>query len=125
MTHTVEITSREQVEEIMKPGGPSALIDFWASWCGPCRMMAPNYEAAAEVMADEPVTFYKVDTQKYPEISAAFNVRSLPTVVAVSDGKVEDVVVGAQDCLSLKRIAERLVSRSEGDGFFSRLFRAS
>lgn len=120
--HTKELTTKEEIEELMKAEGPAALIDFWAPWCGPCRMMAPQYEAAAKAMEDEPVTFYKVNTQAHPELSAAFNVRSLPTVVAVHHGKIQDVLIGAQDCYSVKRVAERLVSRSRGEGIFRRLF---
>ena len=117
-----EITKQSEVEAIMQPGGEAALIDFWASWCGPCRAMGPQFEAAAEAMEGEDVSFYKVNTEAHPEISAAFNVRSLPTVVVVHDGQVKDVLVGLRDCLSLKRVAERLVSNANGEGLLSRLF---
>ncbi len=120
--HTTEITNRESIEELMTKGGPAALIDFWASWCGPCQAMAPVYEEVAELMADEPVEFLKVNTQKHPDIAAAFNVRSIPTVVVVQDGEVQDVLVGLQDHLSLKKVAGRIVSRANGEGFFERLF---
>lgn len=120
--HTKEITSREQVEKLMKDGGPAALIDFWASWCGPCQAMAPVYEKVAELMADEPVEFLKVNTQKHPDIAAAFNVRSIPTVVVVQDGQVQNVLVGVQDLLTLKRVAERVVSDARGEGLLKKLF---
>lgn len=124
-THTRDITSQQQIEELMQDGGPAALIDFWASWCGPCRSMAPQYEEAARAMAGEPIEFLKVNTEEYPEISSAFNVRSLPTVIVVADGKVQDSLVGLQDSLTLKRTAERLVSKVNGEGFFQRLFSTS
>lgn len=120
--HTTDITSRDEIEALMQEGGPAALIDFWASWCGPCRAMAPVYEEVARLMADEPVEFLKVNTEEHPEIAAAFNIRSLPTVVVVQNGEVQDVMVGVQDHLSLKRVAERVVSRTNGDGFLKRLF---
>lgn len=118
---TRNITSQQQVEELMKEGGKTALIDFWAPWCGPCQAMAPVYEEVAKLMADEPVEFLKVNTQKHPEIASAFNVRSLPTIVAVHDGAVQDSMIGVQDLLSLKKVAERLVSRAQNEGMFSRL----
>ena len=120
--HTTDITSREEIEELMQPGGAAALIDFWAAWCGPCRAMAPHFEKAAELMADEPVEFLKVDTEKHSQIASAFNVRSLPTIVVVHDGEIQDVMIGAQDTLTLKRAAQRVIDDAEGRGFIKKLF---
>lgn len=121
--HVQEINTVEEVEAIMTPDGPAVLIDFWAPWCGPCRVMAPQFEAAAKTMAEEPITFYKVNTEAHPEIAKAFTIRSLPTVLAIHHGQIQDSLIGSQDCYSIKRVAERLVSRSRGEGFFQRLFR--
>ncbi len=119
---TKDITTQQEIENLMQEGGPAAIIDFWAPWCGPCRAMAPHFEATAEAMKDEPVEFLKVNTEDHPDLSAAFNVRSLPTVVVVHNGEIQDVLVGSQNANSLERHAKRLSSRAKGEGFFKRLF---
>ncbi len=59
------------------------LVDFWASWCGPCRMFAPVYEKVSEAHPD--VVFAKVDTEAEQELAASFRIQSIPTLMAVRD----------------------------------------
>ena len=59
------------------------LIDFWAAWCGPCRMFAPIYEKVAEAHPD--IVFAKVDTEAEQELAGAFSIQSIPTLMAVRD----------------------------------------
>ncbi|MDT8914064.1 thioredoxin [Amycolatopsis sp. PS_44_ISF1] len=59
------------------------LIDFWASWCGPCRQFAPVYEKASEQHAD--IVFTKVDTEAEQQLAAAFDIRSIPTLAVIRD----------------------------------------
>jgi thioredoxin len=120
--HTIDLTSKSQLERLMREGGGSAIIDFWAPWCGPCKAMAPHFDAAAEQMADEPVTFYKLNTQDHPQLAQRFNVRSIPTLMLVHNGEVLDVIVGAQDANKLAKRAKWLLSKARGEGFLSRLF---
>lgn len=68
-----EVTSRDGI----------TLIDFWASWCGPCRQFAPVYEKAAEANPD--LVFGKIDTEAQPELAQAFGIQSIPTLMIVRD----------------------------------------
>lgn len=60
------------------------LLDFWASWCGPCKMFAPIFEAASEKHAD--IVFGKIDTDAEQELAARFSVRTIPTLMVIRDG---------------------------------------
>ncbi len=65
---------------------PIVLVDFWASWCGPCRSFAPVFEAVSEANPD--ICFAKVDTEAEPGLAGAFGITSIPTLMAVRDGVV-------------------------------------
>ena len=71
------------------------LVDFWAPWCGPCRMLAPVVEGVSAQYSDA-VAVGKVDVDKCPELAKQFRVMSIPTLVVIKDGKVVNQSMGAK-----------------------------
>jgi len=70
------------------------LVDFWAPWCGPCRMISPIIEELAEEYEGK-ATIAKVNTDEAPEVAAQFGIRSIPTILFFKDGNLVDQMVGA------------------------------
>ena len=83
---------------------PIVLIDFWAEWCGPCRSFAPVFETVSEANPD--IVFAKVDTEAQPGLAGAFQISSIPTLMAVRDGVVLYSQAGALPESSLTQLVQ-------------------
>ncbi|MFR5833249.1 MAG: thioredoxin [Acutalibacteraceae bacterium] len=87
------ITKNNFEAEVLRSDKP-VLIDFWASWCGPCRMMSPIVDEIAAERGD--IKVGKVNVDEESELAGAFNVMSIPTLVVIKDGKVVNGAVGVR-----------------------------
>lgn len=85
--------SQENFQSLVN-GDKPLVLDFWATWCGPCRKIGPDIEALAEEYADK-VNVAKCDVEENEEIAAQYGVRNIPTVLFIKNGEIVDKQVGA------------------------------
>jgi thioredoxin 1 len=93
MAKLVEITDQNFEQEVLSSDIP-VLIDFWADWCGPCKMIAPAVEEIANEYEGK-VKVGKLDVDTNPNVASRFGIRSIPTLLIIQDGKVVEQIIGA------------------------------
>jgi thioredoxin 1 len=93
MTEPINVSDAEFEEKVLKSSNP-VIVDFWAPWCGPCRMVAPILKELAKEYGDK-VVIAKVNTDENPQYAIQYGVQGIPTMLFVKDGDVVDRIVGA------------------------------
>lgn len=101
---TTTLTTDNFAQQVQGDG--ITLVDFWADWCGPCKMFAPVFESAAQENPD--ITFAKVDTEAEPALGQALNITSIPTLMAFRDGILVFAQPGALPARDLDSVIEQV-----------------
>lgn len=91
---SVQTITKENFDELVLRADQPVLLDFWAPWCGPCRMVSPLVDEIAEERSD--ITVGKVNVDEQPELSIQFGVMSIPTLLVFKNGQLTQTAVGAR-----------------------------
>lgn len=107
MAEVVEVSSATWESEVIKARG-LVMVDFWADWCAPCRMIAPTVEELAKEYAGS-VKFAKLNTDENPEIASEYKIMGIPTLMFFRDGRKIEQIVGVIPKKQLKAVIDSLL----------------
>jgi thioredoxin 1 len=105
MSAAAEVTDKSFEQEVLNSDVP-VLVDFWAPWCGPCRMVAPVVEEIAGQYEGQ-IKVVKLNTDDNPQVASQYGIRSIPTLMIFKDGQKVDMVVGAVPKTTLAETLEK------------------
>lgn len=106
-TKPIEL-SNSNFDEVVVNSDIPVIVDFWAPWCGPCKMMAPNFEKSASKFPLKTL-FTKVNTENEQQLGARFGIRSIPTLIIFKNGKEVHRVSGALDEANLSQLVTQFI----------------
>jgi thioredoxin 1 len=103
--HTLEFSEQNFEEEVLKSDKP-VLVDFWATWCAPCRMMAPAVDTIAEAYAGR-AKVGKLNVDDNLSITSYYKIRGVPTLLLFKDGQIQDAIVGAVSKEAIRKLLDK------------------
>jgi thioredoxin 1 len=106
--HVQEVSDNNFEQQVLQSGKP-VLVDFWAPWCAPCRMLAPTVEAVAEKYNGS-ASVVKLNVDDNPGVSQRYGIKGIPTLILFRGGKEEERVVGATSKEAISRMIDKYVS---------------
>ena len=105
--HVIDVSDGNFEADVLKSDKP-VLVDFWAAWCAPCRMLAPTVEAVAEKYAGS-ASVVKLNVDENPSTSQRYGIKGIPTLILFKNGKEEERVVGATSKEAISRMIDKHV----------------
>lgn len=108
MGNAAKVTSQTWEQEVLTG---TAMVDFWAAWCGPCQMIAPTIDELALEYAGK-LKVYKLNTDENPDIAGKYQIMGIPTLLFFKDGKLVDKIVGAASKKQFKQKIDSILSSS-------------
>jgi thioredoxin 1 len=106
--HVKDVSDSSFESDVLKSDKP-VLVDFWAQWCAPCRMLAPTVEAVAQRYADNAIVV-KLNVDENPQVSQRYGIKGIPTLILFKNGKEEERVVGATSKEAISRMIDKHIS---------------
>jgi len=104
-----ELNETNFVDEVLNSKVP-VLVDFWAEWCGPCRMLSPVIEELAKQYDGQKIKIYKLNVDENPKIAAKYGIMAIPTVIIFKDGKPVEQITGVRNKKEYIEIIDRYIS---------------
>ena len=108
MSDAVTVVTNDSFDQVVIQSQSLVMVDFWATWCGPCKIVAPVVEELAKEYEGR-VNFTKVNTDENTDLATRYNIRGIPTLMFFKEGKVMDQVVGAVPKAQLKSKIDSLL----------------
>ena len=104
-SHTLEFSDQNFEQDVLKSAEP-VLVDFWATWCGPCRMLAPTVDAIADEYAGR-AKVGKLNVDENVNVASRYGIRSIPTLLLFKAGQIQEQISGAQPKEALNRMLDK------------------